>query len=56
MVHSERVMSTIVGGIGSVLRAMRILVVTVVPIIGIFAIIPHKNSKKIHIWLMNGVN
>lgn len=47
MVHSERAMSTIVGGSGSMLRAIRISVVSGVTIVGIFAIILHQNPQKI---------
>ena len=48
MVRSEKEMVTIVGGIGSVLRAIRIFVVTGDRIIGINSIILYKNSKNLH--------
>ena len=47
MVQFERAMVTIIGGIGSLLRAIRIYVVTANRIIGINAIILHTNSQKI---------
>jgi hypothetical protein len=47
MVQSEMAMSTIVGGSGSMLRAIRISVVSGVTIVGIFAIILYQNPKKI---------
>jgi hypothetical protein len=47
MIQSEMAMSTIVGGSGSMLRAIRIFVVSGVTIVGIFAIILYQNPKKI---------
>ena len=55
MVQSERFMSTIDWGIGSVLRAMRISVVIEVTIIGRFAIILQKNTQN-YILSINVVN
>jgi hypothetical protein len=47
MVYFERAMSPIVGGSNSILSAIQIFVVYGVTIVGIFAIILHKNLKKI---------
>lgn len=49
MVQSERLMSTIDGGIGSVLRAMRISLVIAVTITGRFAIFFAKKHPKSHL-------
>jgi hypothetical protein len=53
MVQSERAMPTIIGGSGSMLRAIRISVVSGVTIVGIFAIILYQKSQKNHIESIN---
>ena len=55
MIHLKRTMSTMVGEIGLVLRAMQISVVTAVWIIEVFFLNLQKYSKKLY-YSVNGIN